>query len=53
MTKVIAKRTSGPEALDEGQIDEVKEAVERIVNDAWEFEGGRPGGAFSVPISAD
>eukprot|EP00620_Florenciella_sp_RCC1587_P011491 CAMPEP_0182576324 /NCGR_PEP_ID=MMETSP1324-20130603/33427_1 /TAXON_ID=236786 /ORGANISM="Florenciella sp., Strain RCC1587" /LENGTH=109 /DNA_ID=CAMNT_0024792011 /DNA_START=88 /DNA_END=417 /DNA_ORIENTATION=+ len=46
VTQMISKRASSGEVLSEQQFADLEVAVERIVNDAWAYEGGRPEGPF-------
>jgi len=44
VTQIIAKRAKGEEPMSRPQFEELKVAIEAIVNDAHDYYGGRPGG---------
>jgi hypothetical protein len=48
VTQIIAKRAKGEEPLTKTQYDKLKLAIESIVNDAHDYNGGRPGGPFKA-----
>eukprot|EP00617_Octactis_speculum_P006255 CAMPEP_0185775046 /NCGR_PEP_ID=MMETSP1174-20130828/81053_1 /TAXON_ID=35687 /ORGANISM="Dictyocha speculum, Strain CCMP1381" /LENGTH=94 /DNA_ID=CAMNT_0028462503 /DNA_START=1 /DNA_END=285 /DNA_ORIENTATION=+ len=42
ITKVVSQRASDkPEPVTETQFDALEDAVQRIIDDAWEFHGGK------------